>query len=124
MGVANWQFVGNPDSYAPDLSWTAASPDSVQFAVGPLAGGHAEPGNLDHRDQRHLLDRPEVNEQSLKDREPVSAERQPALHSLGPTGHQWELPIHRAVLTGPEHGQFGKRPPEVRVLARRPRDVR
>ena len=37
-GEQTWQFVGNPDSYAPDLSWNATTPDSVQFAVGPLAG--------------------------------------------------------------------------------------
>ena len=37
-GEQTWQFVGNPDSYAPDLSWNAGSADSVQFAVGPLAG--------------------------------------------------------------------------------------
>jgi len=37
-GEQTWQFVGNPDSYAPELDWTSGSPDSVQFAVGPLAG--------------------------------------------------------------------------------------
>jgi len=42
-GQATWQFAGNPDSYAPDLSWSATNADLVQFAVGPLAGTTPSP---------------------------------------------------------------------------------
>lgn len=40
-GEATWQFAGNPDTYAPDLSFSGG--DKVQCAVGPLAGTTPNP---------------------------------------------------------------------------------